>query len=87
MISLKAISSAALLVILGFCSSAMGQSPRIGKTLDEITQLANKEGQVRVAASWEPQNEQQFLKGFNQSIQRSKSKLIVWAASIPGNAS
>ena len=39
---------------------------RIGKNLDEIAQLANKEKTIRVANSWEPQNEPVLLKGFYQ---------------------
>jgi iron(III) transport system substrate-binding protein len=52
----------ALTVTLG--APAFGQ--RIGKTLDEIVKLANKEGTVRVASSWEPENEAALLKGFYQ---------------------
>jgi hypothetical protein len=39
---------------------------RIGKNLDEIAQLASKEKTIRVANSWEPQNEPVLLKGFYQ---------------------
>ena len=39
---------------------------RLGKNLDEITQLANKEKNVRVATWWETENETALLKGFTQ---------------------
>jgi iron(III) transport system substrate-binding protein len=51
-------------LILATSSGAAAQ--RIGKTMEEIVQLANKEKAVRVASSWEPQNEPVLLKGFNQ---------------------
>ena len=51
-------------LILALSSGAMAQ--RIGKTMDEIVQLANKEKNVRVATSWESQNEPLLLKGFYQ---------------------
>jgi iron(III) transport system substrate-binding protein len=51
-------------IILGVWSTASAQ--RLGKTLDEIVQLANKEKAVRVATSWEPENEAALLKGFQQ---------------------
>jgi iron(III) transport system substrate-binding protein len=54
----------ALASILGLSSAASGQ--RLGKNLDEIAQLAKKEGNVRVASSWEPENEAALLKGFYQ---------------------
>ena len=45
-------------------SVASGQ--RLGKDLNEIVQLASKERNVRVATSWEPENEAALLKGFYQ---------------------
>ena len=53
-----------LAVLLGFSSGASSQ--RLGKNLEEIIQLANKEKNVRVATSWEPENEAALLKGFTQ---------------------
>jgi ABC-type Fe3+ transport system substrate-binding protein len=50
------------ILVLGFDASAQ----RLGKSLDEITQLAGKEKTIRVANSWEPQNEPVLLKGFYQ---------------------
>ncbi len=60
----KAVLGVAVACVLGFSSLASGQ--RIGKNLDEIVQLASKERNVRVATSWEPQNESELLKGFRQ---------------------
>src|SRR5262245_6180537 len=67
--SMKANGSAMLLaiittVVLTFASIASAQ--RLGKNLEEIVQLANKEKKVRVATSWEPENEAALLKGFTQ---------------------
>jgi len=56
--------SLVLTLTLTLTSPASGQ--RLGKTLEEIVQLANKEGNVRVASSWEPENEAALLKGFYQ---------------------
>ncbi len=56
--------SVAMAALLGFSFTASAQ--RLGKNLDEIAQLASKEGSVRVASSWEPENEAQLLKGFYQ---------------------
>jgi len=44
--------------------SSIASSQQLGKTLGEINQLANKEKNVRVATSWEPENEAALLKGF-----------------------
>ena len=60
----KAAIGVATASILSLCSVASAQ--RIGKNLDEIAQLANKEKIVRVASSWEPENEAALLKGFYQ---------------------
>ena len=57
------------------CSSVAGAQSRIGKTLDEIIQLANKEGQVRIATSWELENQPLFAKGFNQKHPKIKIEL------------
>jgi len=54
----------AILVAVGLSPTASGQ--RLGKNLEEIVQLANKEKNVRVATSWEPENEAALLKGFTQ---------------------
>ena len=56
--------SLTIIAVLGFSTSASSQ--RLGKNLDEIIQLANKEKNVRVATSWEPENETALLKGFTQ---------------------
>jgi len=53
-----------IVIVLGFSSIASSQ--RLGNNLDEIIQLANKEKNVRVATSWEPENETALLKGFTQ---------------------
>lgn len=53
-----------VVAVLGFSSSAFSQ--RLGKSFEEIVQLANKEKNVRVATSWEPENEAALLKGFTQ---------------------
>jgi ABC-type Fe3+ transport system substrate-binding protein len=55
---------AAVIALLGFSSIASSQ--RLGNNLDEIVQLANKERNVRVATSWEPENEAALLKTFTQ---------------------
>ncbi|MGH7772480.1 MAG: ABC transporter substrate-binding protein [Candidatus Binatia bacterium] len=60
----KVVLGVAMACVLGFSSAASGQ--RLGKNIDEIVQLANKEKNVRVATSWEPQNEPLLLKGFYQ---------------------
>ena len=54
----------AVAIIPSLASVASGQ--RLGKDLNEIVQLANKERSVRVATSWEPENEAALLKGFYQ---------------------
>ncbi len=60
----KAILGISVGFILGLNSGAAAQ--RIGKNMEEVVQLANKEKNVRVASSWEPQNEPVLLKGFYQ---------------------
>ena len=50
--------------IFGFASMAASQ--QLGKNLDDIVQLANKEKNVGVATSWEPENLTALLNGFTQ---------------------
>jgi ABC-type Fe3+ transport system substrate-binding protein len=63
-IRVNAILAIAVTCILASTAGAAAQ--RIGKTMEEIVQLANQEKNVRVATSWEPQNEPVLLKGFYQ---------------------
>jgi iron(III) transport system substrate-binding protein len=48
--------------IVAYASGASGQ--KIGKNLEEIVQLANKEGKVRIATSWEGAIIKEITKGF-----------------------
>jgi iron(III) transport system substrate-binding protein len=61
----RVILGVAVTSVLGLSSVALSQQ-RLGKNLEEIVQLANKEKNVRVATSWEPENEAALLKGFYQ---------------------
>jgi iron(III) transport system substrate-binding protein len=51
-------------LVIGLAPAAASQT--LGKTMDEIVKLANKERNVRVATSWEPENEAALLKDFTQ---------------------
>lgn len=50
--------------VIGFLPDASSQ--KLGKSMDEIIKLANQEKNVRVATSWEPENEAALLKDFTQ---------------------
>ncbi len=54
----------AVTLIVAFASGAWGQ--KIGKNLEEIVQLANKEGKVKIATSWEGRIIKEVTKGFSK---------------------
>jgi iron(III) transport system substrate-binding protein len=52
--------------LLGSCGDAISQPARVGKSLEEISKLAAKEGRVRMASSIDPEQEQLVFGAFNQ---------------------
>ncbi|HWP60296.1 MAG TPA: extracellular solute-binding protein [Candidatus Acidoferrales bacterium] len=71
---LKGAFLSAVICVLGLYAAARAET-RIGKTLDEIGQLGSREGMVRIATSWEPENEPIFEKAFNQKYPKIKIEL------------
>jgi iron(III) transport system substrate-binding protein len=60
-------------LVLGYVAAASAQ--KIGKSLDEIEQLANKEGKVRIATSWEGRIIKEITKGFAQKYPKLSFEL------------